>query len=121
MNIPELYEVFYAALEVVDRIFEFWMTGTFALVIATYFIGDKMSRLMFWLLSLGYLMFSVGLAVRSLASSGKLIDTRIQLEAAGEVMPLSVEAGFAMSITFIFGTVGTLIYLVQSYRNRGAT
>jgi hypothetical protein len=121
VNVPELYEVFYNALEVMDRIFEFWMSGTFALVIAAYFIGENMSRLMFWLMSIGYLLFSAALAIRYMASAGKLVEMRVQLEAAGEVLPLSVEAGFGSSMVFVFGSAGTLIYLVQNYRNKGAT
>ena len=83
MNIAELYDVFYAALEVLDRLFEFWLTGSFALLIATYFIGEKMNRTMYWLICIGYCLFSAGLAIRYLASGAKLLDMRTQLEAAG--------------------------------------
>ncbi len=121
MNIAELYDVFYAALEVLDRLFEFWLTGSFALLIATYFIGENMSRTMFWLMWIGYCFFSTGLAIRYLASAAKLLDMRTQLEAAGETLFRSELPGLGMVITFMFGSIGTLVYLTQVNRNRSDT
>ncbi len=121
MNIAELYDVFYAALEVLDRLFEFWLTGSFALLIATYFIGEKMNRTMYWLICIGYCLFSAGLAIRYIASTAKLVDMRTQLEAAGETLLFSNFSGFTVIITFMFGSIGTLVYLTQVNRNRSDT
>jgi hypothetical protein len=43
ISIGDLYQAFYAQLENSDRIFAFWLSATFAVVVATFFAAANIT------------------------------------------------------------------------------
>jgi len=117
MTAPELYEIYYMTMGTMDRIFEFWLTASFSVVIAAFFLGPKVNRFIFWLLFGGYSLFSIGLGVRYLIASNTLVSMRDQLIGMGEPFSalMSNGAGAFVALTCLFGFFGTLGYLCYSY------
>ncbi len=123
MNLPELFNLFYIIVESMDRYFEFWLTGSFAVVIAAYFTSARMTRTMFLLLSVGYVLFSTGLAVRFFLETTTMLGIREQMILNGAIYDESLAnvGGLFILLTFAFGTVGTIIFLWQCYKGTGDT
>ena len=117
MSVVELYDVYYLTLGTLDRFFEFWMTASFSVVVAAFFLNEKMNRYIYLLLSIGYTLFSLSLGVRYFIASRTLIHVRDQLIALGEPFSAisSGAAGASIWLTFIFGLLGTLGYLQYAY------
>ena len=120
-SIGDLYEAFYAQLATSDRIFEFWITATFAVVVAVFFVGSKMSRTLYILLSCMYGVVSVNLMIRSYQAATKFVELRQQLLDAGEVMPsdeLNTAVGLLTVLAYIAGTIGTLYFGWHTYKSK---
>ena len=56
MSIGELYELFYIILEAADRVFEFWLSASFAIVVATFIAADRLSKRMYQVITLAYIL-----------------------------------------------------------------
>ena len=120
-TIGDLYEALYAQLGAMDRIVEFWIGITFAVIVATFFAGNKLTRLMYALVTTMYGIVSAYLALRYLNASGKFTELQSQLISAGEWMPtgaLNISVGFLSLAMYVVGTLGTLYFLLQTY-NQG--
>lgn len=118
-SIGDLYEAFYAQLENQDRIFEFWITLTFAVAVAAYIAASNLTRSLYILVTTMYLVVSINLILRSIVSAMKFRELQMQLERAGEVFPLTdVKIAIAVLtvVTFILGTLATLYFVWHTYR-----
>ena len=117
MTAPEVYEIYYMTMGTMDQIFEFWLTASFSVVIAAFFLSHKMNRFIFLLLFGGYTLFSIGLGVRYVIASTTLVSMRDQLIDMGEPFSalMSTGAGVFVALTCLFGFFGTLGYLCYSY------
>ena len=79
MDLPvgDLYDVLYAVLEASDRIFEFWITASFSVVIASFFAASRMTRAMFVLISIMYGIVSANMLVRWFIATLKFRDQHV--------------------------------------------
>ena len=120
MTPAELYEIYYLTLGAMDRFFEFWMTASFSVVVAAYFIHKSIDRRILMLIGVVYLLFSVSLAIRYSIATAKFVDVRDQLILQGESLSaaMSYAAGASIVLTFIVGFLGTLGYLYHTYNGK---
>jgi len=122
MPIEELTFV-YTVIEAQDRLYEFWLTGTFAVIIAAHFTSERMSKQLFALLIITYISFAVATMLRFLATDARLSDAQdlIREIDPGAINPFGAFAVASIPISFLIGTVGTIFYLVSSYRKNRTT
>lgn len=118
-SIGDLYEAFYAQLENQDRIFEFWITLTFAVAAGAFIAAKKLTRSLFVMLTAMYLIVSINLILRSIVSALKFRELQTQLAMAGESFPaddLKIGIAVLTVLTFIAGTLATLYFVWHTYR-----
>ena len=122
MPIEELTFV-YTVIEAQDRLYEFWLTGTFAVIIAAHFASERMTKQLFALLIITYISFAVATMLRFLATNARLNDAQdlIREVDPGAVNAFGAFASASIPISFLIGTVGAIFYLVSSYRKNGTT
>lgn len=118
MNPAELYEIYYLTLGTLDRFFEFWMTASFSVVVAAYFIREGTNRRILMLMGVVYFLFSLSLGIRYAIAAAKLIDIRDQLIQQGEALSVAMSnaAGLSIYLTVAVGFLGTLGYLYYTYK-----
>ncbi len=123
MDIPvgNIYETLYAVLEASDRIFEFWITASFAVVIATFLAASRVTKVMFVLISFTYGIVLANMLIRWSIATLKFREIQASLIEQGKVFPSSLlidTSGFLTITTFIIGTCGTLYFVWFTYRNQ---
>ncbi len=123
MDIPvgNIYETLYAVLEASDRIFEFWITASFAVVIATFLAASRVTKVMFVLISFTYGIVLANMLIRWSIATLKFRELQAALIEQGEVFPSSLlinTSGLLTITTFVIGTCGTLYFVWFTYRNQ---
>jgi hypothetical protein len=119
MSIGELYELFYIVLEAGDRVFQFWLSASFAVVVATFFAAERLSKRMYQLITVAYVLVSFNMAYRYVINVVRLVEIRadlIEQEAWYEV-PATLPAGIAQVAIFAVGFSGTLYFVWSTYLN----
>ena len=118
MSVPELYEIFYAQLDLMDRTYEFWLSATFAVVVASHFMAGSLSRRLAAFIALVYSLFSFAVALRWMSATRRFGVVRQQLISSGEVHDLEsgTIVGILLALTFAAGFVGTLAFIWSSYQ-----
>ena len=119
MPIEEL-TFLYTLLEATDRLYGFWLTGTFALVLASFYISERMTTQLFSILLITYLAFATTMMLRYWAVRTRIFETVDFIRAtypdsANTVGPFAT--WFEM-LSFFIGTIGAIYYLVHCYGQR---
>jgi hypothetical protein len=119
-NVSEasVIDLFYSAVALSDSILQFWISITFAVIVATHFVGKRIGSTMYLLMASLYGLVSIVSIARYLGASVQLIHYVDALREAGE-WPVpgiySVIAGYGTLLLLGLGTVGTL-YFMRSVR-----
>ena len=116
MTQAEMFEVLFLAAEQMNSNFEFWISGTFAIIVAFFFAGQKIPKSYRVLMSILYLIFTAIVFIRFIFASSLLVSARDTLR---EMNPdLVMEgglpgdiAGALYLILFIAGTLCTLVFV----------
>lgn len=118
VSIAELYEVYFSALAVMDQILEFWLTASFAVVVASHFMSSNMGRRLALFLSSVYLLFSAVVAARYIIVASKMIEIRDQLIAAdgSYFSGLTQFVGIALAALFLLGCSGVLWFVWSTHK-----
>ena len=117
----ELLELLRSANDGVDANFQFWLSSTFAVLMAFYFTAGKMAGLVKWTVISLYIT-STTLFTARMAESGFLASNiRSSLNALGsELQIYNVGSFFSIGLAFVFiiflGTVATVYYCLFSER-----
>jgi hypothetical protein len=85
MSEYELTSLVYEVFRDMDRLFEFWLTCTFAVIVARFVAGNRLSRPLLWLVAIAYLATAVRWAARWVILGERAMVYRERL----------VESGFA--------------------------
>ena len=119
MNIDTgtLYQASYAALEATDRAIEFWLSASFAIVVATFLASDRLNRTMYIFITVGYLLASGNMLARYWIHASRYMQWRDMLISLGEPYntSLSVVVVGTQFAIFIVGTCGTLYFVWHTY------
>ena len=121
LSLFEAAQLFYIALGTQDRFFEFWISATFAVIMACHLGSHSLTRSFSVLMSVLYIAFSVNMLTRwQLASSAVFrfrsdmlaisgVDGRFQLIELSRTLTL---------VTLIAGTAVTLFFIWFTLRHR---
>ena len=128
LTLSEATELFYIAMETQDRFFEFWITATFAVIIACHLGSKTLTKGFSAMISLLYLAFSANMIARWYLAGGavggfrdSIIDGMTQL--GGFMNPESQEILIDISRissrgTLFIGTAVTIFFVWYTYNNQ---
>ena len=119
MTEAELISTYLQTLDAVNSNFEFWLSATFALIIAFYFASDKISDQMYRIILFLYISMSVLMFARLIEVGLTNESVRAQLEALDAetyISSMAANTVFAMGfwLIMILGTIGTVMFVVSS-------
>ena len=121
MSVSELYQTLYVVLEAADRLIEFWLSASFAIVVATFLAAGRLNKALFGLITVTYTLVSVQMFLRWWLNLTKFVEIRTQLIDRGEPynLILSISGGYIQIAIFVIGTFGTLYFVWHTYRQGG--
>ena len=115
MTEAEVIEMMYESLGYADRNFEFWITASFAVILAFHFSADKLTTLMYRLITFLYcsatILFVSRWSVAALQYASfrrRLIDMDAAAGVSGNVMESIVTLAYVVVI--VLGTLGTIYF-----------
>jgi hypothetical protein len=122
MSEAEIIEMMYESLGYADRNFEFWISASFAVILAFHFSGNKLTTLMYRLITFLYcsatILFVCRWAVAAMQYASfrmQLLDMGASIQLSGNVMEGIITLAYA--IVIILGTAGTLYFGRKTIRN----
>jgi hypothetical protein len=117
----ELVQSLFSGIEAYDSGFEFWLTGTFAVIVACHLGQDILDRWYMLFLAALYTMFSLNMLFRSMLASELILRYREQLPQFGVTSEAWLVSGNVVlaSITFTVGFFGTLFFIIRTLRKKG--
>jgi hypothetical protein len=115
MNPMEIYEVQNGIMENVNSLWELWLGGTFAVIVAFHVGRDSISKALFVIGSVLYLLASISIVMRYLAyvaAIGELNSSLIENGLDGYPFPswFPISNSLLTLAIFLFGTVATLVF-----------
>ena len=113
LSLYESVQLFYLTLSTQDRFFDFWISATFAVIIACHLGSRTLTKGFSVLMAVMYTVFSVNMLLRWLLAQGAVFRYLSEMIALAGA---EVEGGyelFGLSRSLTFGTlvVGTIITL----------
>ena len=128
LTFSEAAELFYIAMETQDRFFEFWITATFAVVIACHLGAKTLTKGFSAMISLLYLAFSANMIARWYLAGGAVGGFRDAMisdmvHPGGFMSPESQEILMYISRisargTLFIGTAVTIFFVWYTYNNQ---
>ena len=121
LSLAEAVELFYMAMETQDRFFEFWISATFAVIIACHLGSRTLTKGYSALLAVMYTAFSVNMVSRWLLAQGAVTRYRgemltiLEADSRAQLVDLSRFLTFG---TLAVGTIITLFFIWFSFKNR---
>lgn len=121
MSEAELLQLFLAASQALDSNFEFWITASFALLVASHFTNVKIPMPMFAIVLGLYISGSLLFTVRLYTMGRTVTSIRDQLESIGaetaiiSAMENTLVAGLYFLVVLV-GTVATALFVIAKYR-----
>lgn len=115
----ELLQMVDAAINRLESVFQFWLSATFAAIVASHLAGEKLTKLYASVLTSIYLVFTFSVAVRVTAWRGTLEQYLLQVsELRGETRSSAIFdlIDTSLWLTVSLGTVATVIFIWHSYR-----
>ena len=123
----ETLQMIQAVVDRMESVFQYWMSATFAAIVASHLSGEKLTRIYAGMLTGLYLVFTISVAVRLLTwsyglerYSGLLREYRGDL--SGSPLLGNIISGSAWA-TLILGTMATIVFIWHSYssnKSKGA-
>ena len=113
----KLFSIYFESINIVQANFEFWLSATFAYILAFHFAGNNMSTYFVRMLQALYIM-SVLVFVMNWFNSGMLALSMMELIESGNpdmvVRPIGGSVGPAFIVLLmVCGTAGALIYSIR--------
>lgn len=117
----ELVELFLLAVQTLDSNFEFWVTASFALLVASYFVREEISAPMFTIITGLYISASALFSIRLYTTGRTITSIRDQLESMdAETAIISTAENFLVSglyfLVVVVGTASTLLFVYSRYK-----
>ena len=122
MTVPELYTVYYLAIEAVDRASESWVSVSFALVVASYIGSQHLTRTIKVLVTMLYGAFCLHTMVTiGAVHSPRILEMRSLLIESGETFntTTSIASGYISIGYFLLGVSGTLYFVWRQRKSNG--
>jgi hypothetical protein len=119
MSLYELHTIWLTYGESADRTWEFWITGTFAIIVASHLGSEKISQKYAIAMASIYTLFTITLVVKMIVISHSLMEYGDKMGSiTGEYWSTEMvwSMGISHAIFFAFGFLGTLFFVWQTYR-----
>ena len=121
LSLAEAVELFYMAMETQDRFFEFWISATFAVIIACHLGSRTLTQGYSAMVAVMYTAFSVNMVSQWLLAQGAVTQYRGQMltileaDSRAQLVDLSRFLTFG---TLVVGTIITLFFIWFTFKNR---
>ena len=121
LSLAEAVELFYMAMETQDRFFEFWISATFAVIIACHLGSRTLTQGYSAMVAVMYTAFSINMVSRWLLAQGAVTQYRGQMftileaDSRAQLVDLSRFLTFG---TLVVGTIITLFFIWFTFKNR---
>ena len=121
LSLAEAVELFYMAMETQDRFFEFWISATFAVIIACHLGSRTLTQGYSAMVAVMYTAFSINMVSRWLLAQGAVTQYRGQMltileaDSHAQLVDLSRFLTFG---TLVVGTIITLFFIWFTFKNR---
>ena len=117
----QLLQMVDVSINRLESVFQFWLSATFAAIVASHLAGDKLTKVYAAMLSSLYLVFTFSVVVRMMTWRDTLKTyfdalTEIRGEQGGAAMVDLVNN--SIWATVILGTVATVVFIWHSYLTR---
>ena len=121
-SLAELTELYFSATTSMDAQFQFWLSVTFAVVIAGFIAGDRLTKKLSYLAAILYGLATFVLIARFIdaARFGGMLRDSI-LEAGVEIPTVNLAVIVARFSLLILGTLAALYFLLRERVNEGET
>ena len=114
----ETLQMINLSIDRLESVFQFWLSATFAAIVASHLAGEKLTKIYASMLTGLYLIFTFSVIVRSITWSGALERYSEMLRTLrgdlGESTTFSIVNG-SIWATLILGTLATVIFIWHSY------
>ena len=114
----ELLQMVDVSINRLESVFQFWLSATFAAIVASHLTGDKLTKIYAGMLSSLYLVFTFSVIVRMIAWRDTLQSYFAALSAirgeqgGADMMSLVNNSIWA---TVLLGTIATVVFIWHSY------
>lgn len=121
MSEAELISLFIESSQAIDSNFEFWLTVSFALLVASYLLTEKIPRPIFLTTIFLYLLSTVQFMVRGATTGRMLTSIRDQLEAMNsDIAMISANENMLVAALYIVimvaGSSATIAFVYWRFR-----
>ena len=123
LSLYETTELFYIILEAQDRFFEFWITATFAVIIACHLGSSILTRSFSLMISFMYLAFSINLIGRwfFVAEAVSRYRNDMASQSGIQLNEQLIDLSRMLSMTtLIVGPAITIFFVWYTYKNQKA-
>ena len=115
----EVLQMIQAMIDRLEGVFQYWMSATFAAIVASHLSGEKLTKIYAGMLTALYLIFTISVAVRMAAwntilerYSGMLLEIRKDPTVPSGMGTVIVGS---LWVTLILGAIATLVFIWHSY------
>ena len=123
LSLCEATELFYIVLETQDRFFEFWITATFAVIIACHLGSNILTRSFSVMISFMYVAFSINMIGRWFLAAGAVSRYRNDMASQSGIQlneQLIDLSRMLSTTTLLVGTTVTIFFVWYTYKNQNA-
>ena len=116
----EVLQMVNSTIDRLESVFQFWLSATFAAIVASHLAGEKLTKLYAGVLTSIYLVFTFSVAVRITAWRSSLEQYLLRAsEIRGDAGGSAVFDLINISLwaTIILGTIATVVFIWHSYRS----
>ena len=111
----ELTELVFTRESVIDGQFQFWITITFAVIVANFVAGNRLSRRSRFVIALLYALAVVVLSSRWYYVAVEVTTLRRQLDELGFVINFPWVTVISRVVLVMLGTAATVIFLLSNW------
>ncbi len=118
LSAGDLYDILLSLVEIMNSNVEMWLSATFATLVAFHFIGEKLTKELYWIATIMYLLASGFFLLRHLNAGSAIQQTFEMIESRNvpvlPQLPEYVSMGFF--VLYFTGTSCCLWYMRRCYR-----
>ena len=118
----QLLQMVDVSINRLESVFQFWLSATFAAIVASHLAGDKLTKVYAAMLSSLYLVFTFSVVVRMVTWRDTLkryFDALTEIRGEQQGGPAMVDlVNSSIWATVMLGTVATVVFIWHSYLTR---
>ena len=120
----EILQMVDATINRLESVFQFWLSATFAAIVASHLAGEKLTKLYAGVLTSIYLVFTFSVVVRMVAWRSSVEQYLLRASeirgAAGGAATFDL-INISLWATIILGTIATVVFIWHSHRSQSSS